>query len=236
MSWDDEVLAHGDFTVVREGMWQVSGQLPRMALPRNMAVARLADGGLWIHSAVALRESAMKELERLGEPKWLVVPSQFHTIDLKRFKTRYPSIRVVAPAAVRAAIEKKTGVHVDASVEEALPPVGVKVHAPAGLKAVERVFEVEGALVFCDALFNVKEHLPGFSGFLMRVIGSTGYFGMTRIGRTFVAADARAFGRWLRDEAAKLPGVEAILVAHGDAITGADACKAALESAAARLV
>lgn len=52
-----------------------------MSLKRVMAVAKRADGKLVIHSAIAMTEDRMRELEGLGEPAYLIVPSRAHRLD-----------------------------------------------------------------------------------------------------------------------------------------------------------
>jgi hypothetical protein len=53
-TWKEHVHPHGDLVELTEGLWIVTGSLPRSGLPRNMVVYRLRDGGLLIHSAIAL--------------------------------------------------------------------------------------------------------------------------------------------------------------------------------------
>src|SRR6185369_15815021 len=93
------VLPHGQLTQVSERIYTVVGELkmPLLKLPRRMTVVRLATGRLVIFSAIALDEGGMAKLEALGEPAFLVVPSQMHRLDAPSFVRRYPNIVVVAP-------------------------------------------------------------------------------------------------------------------------------------------
>ena len=216
MSWTRRILPHGPIEQLAETLWQVTGSLPRMALPRNMLVYRRPDGRLWIHSAIALEAPAMTELERLGEPAWLIVPNALHTLDAPAYRRRYRSLQVLCPAATRAAIAKK--VVVDGVVEEVLPPLGIAVLAPAGSKPLENAYRLpvgNGALAFCDLLFNVP-HQKGFGGRILRWLGSTGYFGVTKIGRRLFVEDANALANWLDALAATEPDL--VTVAHGNAV------------------
>lgn len=184
-----------------------------------MVVYRMKDGGLWIHSAVALEEKAMERLESFGEPKVLVVPNRLHRLDAVVYKERYPKLVVCCPAAAREAVSQK--LKVDGTCEEILPPLGIGVLRPEGLKAVECTYVLtvgDGrALVFCDALFHLP-HLPGIDGLLIRLVGSSGFFGMTLIGRLLMLKDRERFQNWLR-EVAETPSLEAISMAHGNVIT-----------------
>lgn len=228
--WTAHVLPHGPLTQLAPRVWQVTGTLGNMALPRNMTLWRMDDGTLWVHSAIACDDVTMAEIEALGRPSVIVVPNGYHRLDCGVWKARYPDARVVCPEASRARVEQ--AVKVD-SLDTDVP--GAVVHTPRGVKDVEHVYEIDAgagqALVVCDALFNVP-HQPGFGGFITRMIGSSGAFGMTRIGRFALLKDARAYRGWL-EEMAEHPALAMVAVSHGDAIL-ADAARK-LKEAAARL-
>jgi len=231
-TWASHVLPHGPLTKLTAGLWVVTGSLPRQPLPRTMTVFRLPSGGLWLHSAVALNEAGMDALEALGPPEVMVVPSGMHRLDAAVYKERYPDLRVICPRGARKAVEKV--VAVDADAEDTLEEQGIAWQAPPGMKPDELVYElpVEGgrALVFCDALFNL-DHLPGFGGWLSKMMGSTGFFGTTFVGRLFTR-DKAGWKGWLASQAER-DDVRYIVVAHGKPIT-AD-CARRLGEAAARL-
>src|SRR6187431_575454 len=73
--------------------------MPLLELPRRMTLVRLNSGGLIIFSAIALQEPDMAELEALGRPTYLIVPSVRHRLDAPGYAQRYPNITVVAPRA-----------------------------------------------------------------------------------------------------------------------------------------
>lgn len=231
--WQQHALSHGDITMLDERLWQVTGSVPRSPMPRNMTLYRLDDGGLLIHGAQALLEDAMQRLETLGQPRVMIVASPFHNLHEVQYKQRYPQLTVLCPAAARAKIEAE--IPVDGTVEDRLGEYGVRWLGPDGLKPTERAYELplaDGhALLMGDMLFNLP-HLPGFGGFVMRLLGSTGYFGMTRVGRMLMLRDKASFRRWLEAQAAR-PGLRLVAVAHGTAIT--EQPGAELRSAAARL-
>src|SRR4051794_37391994 len=99
-----KVLPHGPIEALAENLWWVTGDLPGMTLKRVMAVAKRSDGKLLIHSAIAMSDERMRELEALGEPAYLVVPSRHHRLDAAKYKERYPAMRVFVPRAGRDAI------------------------------------------------------------------------------------------------------------------------------------
>lgn len=232
MSFEDHVFPHGELEELAPGLWQVTGRLPRGSMPRNMVVARLADGRLWLHSVVALDDAHQAQLEALGEIAFIVVPSGMHRIDAGVYAERYPDAKVVCPEAARAKVEQVVQVH--GTCEEMLPTAGVICHRPPGCKPDELVYEVPVgrgvALVFCDALFNL-DHLSGFEGWIFKLIGSTGFFGTTFIGRMFLA-DKAGWKGWLL-ETAQRDDLAVLTVAHGTAIT--EDCGRRLREAGERL-
>lgn len=234
MTWT--VHPHGPLETLAPGLWRVQGSLPPSALPRTMTVWRMPSGGLWIHSAVNLDQATLAALEAEGTPELLVVPNGLHRADAAAWKERYPEIQVLAPSGARVAVEKV--LPVDALAEDVLPPLGVACLSQPGLKPVELIYRLplpdgNHALVVCDALFNVPDHLPGVMGLIFRYLTrSTGFFGLTGLGRWLMLTDKKAFSRFLR-ELADDPALAIIVVAHGDAITEGAAQR--LREASARL-
>ena len=60
--------------------------------------------------------------------------------------------------------------------------LGAAVVAPDGIKRSEYIYAVRGAWVLADVMMNLPK-LGGFDGWLFGVLGSTGFFGITGIGR-----------------------------------------------------
>lgn len=225
-------LPHGSLETITENTWHLVGRLPHGHLPRRMVVHRLASGGLWIHSAIALDDEGTAALEALGRPEVLVVPNGLHRLDAPAYKRRYPDLKVFAPAnsLARAAAV----VSVDGSVEEAMTAYGIEAIAPPGTKSVECAYFLPSnggrVLVVADLFFNLPR-LPGIDGWLFGVIGSTGFFGVTRLGRLSFVTDRMRFATWI-DEVAN-NSLRAIAVAHGDLVT--TQCGDRLREAAQRL-
>ncbi|MCA8922480.1 MAG: hypothetical protein KDD82_11765 [Planctomycetes bacterium] len=228
-----EVYPHGALRQLADRLWAVEGSLPRLPVPRTMFVYRLEEGGLLVWSSVALDEAGMRELDALGPVQWIVVPNRFHRMQARAYLERYPAARVLCPAAARDHVAKEVTVH--GTVEAELPPLGISVHADAGIKPSEVVYEFPladgAALLFCDALFNLPNR-GGLKGWIVRLIGSSGFFGVTRIGRWFVVDDAQRFREFLLEQSAR-DDLVLLGVAHGECVT--QSCGRRLVEAAARL-
>ena len=228
-----DIQPHGEWVEVCPELWLITGSMARSPLPRNMAVYRLPGGGLLLHSVIALNPQGMAQLEAIGTPQVMIVPNGFHRSDALFYKERYPALQVVCPAAARERVEQV--VQVDDTCEALLPTLGIGCHPPQGVKPSELVYELSVergcVLVFTDLLFNLPR-LSGFSGWIVHLIGSSGFFGMTRVGRILGLKDRKLFAGWLR-QLAELDGLTAILVAHGGPVTSD--CRSRLRAAADRL-
>ncbi|HEX6271414.1 MAG TPA: hypothetical protein VFZ53_00170 [Polyangiaceae bacterium] len=201
---------HGD------NAWSVQGTMPNPSIHRRMTVARLANGGLVIHNAIALDDASMKELEAFGEPAYLLVPNGFHRQDAFIFKQRYPKLRVLSP---RGATKKVSDVvAVDGSYDDLPPDPRVKLFHLRGLKDREGALFVEtdtgSNVTFCDVVMNVPKRGGAFGFFL----APTGRPAVPRISRWITIADRAAFRAHL-EEIASATDLRAVLVGHGSNIT-----------------
>jgi hypothetical protein len=219
---DWPVSPHGKLEKLAENLWRVQGSMAGLPMPRVMTIARIADGErerLVIHSPVALREDAMRQVEALGEPAFLLVPSRYHRIDARRFARRYPKARVLCPAGSRpyvAAVVRVDGTYDDFGGDDK-----VSLEHLDGIADVEGVMRVRSGdgttLVFNDVLFNLP-HGPGLGGLAMRLVGSSGGPRVTRIARTFIVKDRRALARRFVALANETPDLVRIVVSHSDVI------------------
>jgi hypothetical protein len=232
--WDAAVFPHGDLVPLAGNLWWVKSAQKGMPLPRNMIIYRLANGDLVLHSVVCLDASRMAALEKLGTPKYMIVPNEGHRTDAPRYKARYPGLKVIGPSGARKKIEEV--IPLDATSEETLPGLGIVCHEQDGTKPPghELAYEVdvEGgkALLFNDLLGNGPK-LTGFKGSIFNLLGSGGTLGVPRIvGMMFV--DDKKKVRAFLDRLAERSW-QVITVAHGDAITSD--CATKLREAAARL-
>ncbi|MCB9690167.1 MAG: hypothetical protein H6738_25840 [Alphaproteobacteria bacterium] len=221
---DWEVLPHGELVQLAENLWRVEGRLPNMDLERCMVVARTSTGELVLHSAIAMDEPHMAQLEALGRPAWLVVPNGWHRLDAPRYKARYPDLKVVCPAQARKNVADKVPVDGTYADFPSLDPEGTvrleHIDAERHMEGVMSVRSADGtSLVFADSLFNLP-HRKGFFWFVYgRLLGSTGGPRVTLIGKLMMlftrsAAPFRALmGKWL-DEGS----VVRLIPGHGNVV------------------
>lgn len=217
---DWKVLPHEPLQKLGDNLWTITGSLGGMPLTRVMSLARLADGRLVIHNAMALEEPLMKEIEAFGAPSFVLVPNGYHRIDAPRWKHRYPGAKVLCPEGVRKKVEEV--VEVAGTYEDLPADDRVKLHYLDGVGRGEGYLEVRSddgvSLVFNDVMFNTP-HQPGFSGFVLRVMGSTGPAKVTRIAKLFLVKDKAALRAHLL-RLADTPDLKRMVIMHGDMVTG----------------
>lgn len=210
-----KVFPHGPIEALNERLRVVEGGLPNMPLRRVMSVVRLDDGRLVIHSAVALEEAAMAELEAWGRPAILLVPNPWHRLDAPAYKARYPELKVYCPAGARHRVAQV--VPVEGTYDE-LPPIApIVVRYLDGVARREGYLEVPSrdgvTLIFNDAVFN-QSHLPGMFGRIYRWIGSSGGPRVPPLVKLAMVKDKRALKAQL-EKLAETPALRRVVIMHG---------------------
>jgi len=218
------VLEHGPLERLEDNLWRVEGALPNMALRRVMTVVRMADGRLVIHSAIALPDELMAQIEAWGRPSYLLVPNAYHRLDAPAYKARYPEIVVVCPRTARKAVEKV--VPVDMTYEQFVGDDTVTLSTFAGTGGREGALVVRhgerASLVLNDLVFNMP-HVPGFVGFMLKhVTKSSGGPQISRIARMTIVKDRATLAREL-EALADTQGLCRIVVSHHETIGDAPA-------------
>jgi hypothetical protein len=228
---EHRIFPHGKLETLAPNLWLVRGS-QSFPLRRNMIVYRLPDGTLLLHSVVAMDDEGMKVLEALGRPAVMVIPHGFHRMDSGFYKRRYPDLKVACPDQGKARAEALCQ-KVDASPEELLKPLGIKVHTVTGATQGEFALEVDipggKALVTNDIVGGPTpgEPIP----FLLRLIGAPpGHrLAVARIVRWRRVKDKVAVRAWLH-LMAENEAIKIITASHGPPVTSH--CAEALRDAA----
>ncbi|HSC88439.1 MAG TPA: hypothetical protein VLC09_14250 [Polyangiaceae bacterium] len=229
-SW--QVLGHGPLLPLADNLRWVSGDIPRMSLKRCMTVARLGDGRLVIHNAIALDEAHQLELERFGTPAFLVVPSAIHRMDAPAYKARYPDLVVVAPRGARKAVEERLPVDLVYDEFASLPEV--QLEPLAGVANAEGILLVHSAdgttVVLNDVVMNMDRKKDVLGWLFTTAMGSAPGPRVSRLSRMLLVKDRGALRADLL-RLAELPNLTRLIVAHEKVASGPEAA-AALKLAA----
>jgi hypothetical protein len=210
---------HNPIEELAFNLWRVEAPVPNMAVRRVMTVVKMSDGGLLLHSAIALDEPSMQRLEQWGEPRYIVVPNAFHRADCGKYKARYPQAQVVCPSAARRKVEQV--VAVDGDYHHFPPSSEIQLRHLAGTKEREGVLVVQHgeqhSVVLNDIVFNMP-HLSGLTGWTLRhVTKSSGGPRVSRIAQIALVSDAAQVADDLR-QLAETPGLARVIVSHHEII------------------
>lgn len=232
---DWKVLSHGPLQTLAGNLWWLQGSVPGMSLKRTMTIVRLADARLLLHNAIALEEAAMKEVEALGTPAFMVVPNGAHRLDAPAFKRRYPSLRVVAPKGSRSRIEEV--VPVDLTYEEFPADSTLRFEPLHGVGDTEGAMIVRSddgiSVVLNDAVFNMDRKRDPLGFFFTTVLGSAPGPRVSRLAKLVFIKDKKALRADL-ERLAAIPDLQRLIVAHEKVASGASA-REALQKAATYL-
>jgi hypothetical protein len=227
------VLEHGPVERISERLWRVEGAIPGMTLRRVMTVAKRRNGGLVIHSAIALRPSELAELEALGKPEVLLVPGAYHRLDAPAYVKRFPALRVYAPSASVRKVREV--VRVDGAYEDFPSDDVVELKSVPGTGGREGAVFVRSedglSVVLNDVVMNMdrKRDLLGF--LFTTLLGSAPGPRVSRLSKLALVTDKQALRAEL-ERLAALPDLAHLIVSHEKVARGRAEAKAALERAA----
>ena len=205
-------------------LWTLAGDWEGTAFRRRMTVMKTSADGLILHSAIALPEERLRELEQFGKVEAIVVPNYFHDSDASWFSDRYPDAKVFASTTVvkkvQARCQKTQVLALESAWSEA--PWAKEIHCIPieGLRLVAESFFVHApseTLVICDMAFNMKESaFKGAQKFFMRLNRIGRGFGPSRLA-THVFTKDRERAKKSYQEVLRFP-FERVIVSHGEVI------------------
>lgn len=201
----------GPLTQRDEGLWTIDDDVPGLpGATRRMTVLKRPDGTLLFYNAIPVDQATLEQLRALGKPAVLIVPNQFHALDVAAFAhrlglTAYCPAVAVEPLASRLTCEPITALPADPSL---------RVFRVDGFSTHEVALVSGKTLLVADLLTNAP-HGTGLTGLLMKLVGFTGPEPKLpkpvrkRVGRDLPAVRA------LLNELAELDGLERIIPSHG---------------------
>jgi hypothetical protein len=219
-----------------EDIWEVVDRvkiMPAFYLPCRMTVVRLSNGGLMLHSPVALDEQTALDIERLGPVEHIVAPNREHHLFLGQARERFPDARVFyAPG-----LESK---------HPELPPEGRLDSEVAGWPDELEWMRIEGAsdwneivffhrdsrtLICSDLLFNLHEFEGWLTPWMTQLFGTYRRLAHSKLWRSKYD-DVEAFATSVV-EMLDWP-IERVVMAHGDVVE--DDCRPRMDEAFAWLL
>jgi hypothetical protein len=186
-----------------------------MLLPSRTTIVK-TDTGLVVHSPLAIDDDTARQIEALGEVRWLVAPSCIHFLFLRAAKERWPDASVVGAPG----LEKKLG----GLAFEPLPSDGkvfggaLAVNVIEGVPSInEHVFfhEKTRSLVVTDLVFNVHETRSFMMQIFLRCVGAWKKTSQSRMWR-FLTKDRAAAAASVRETLAW--NFDRLVVSHGEVV------------------
>jgi len=215
------VFPHGPVERIDDGILGVEGEIrmPLGRFPRRMTVVALRDGRTVVFSPVALDARAMRGIESLGTPAFMVIPNRFHRLDAGAWKKRYPTIKAICPPGARKRVEEAVPVDATTDIFDDDSTDFVVVDGTRGSESALLVRRPAGTtLVLNDMISNIR-HPKGLGANIMaRLFG----FGvrrpqMAREVKWLLVKDKAALAAQLRGWA-KISDLRRLIVSHGEII------------------
>jgi len=179
-----------------------------------MAVLRLRDGSLLVHSPVALTPERRRAVDSLGNVAHLYSPNTFHHLWLGDWSAAYPNARVHAPPGLAA---KRSDLRIDRVHGEPEPAFAGVVDEVAiqGFRLEESVLFYRPArtLVVADLVHNVGRPTHGWTRLYSRMMGFYDRVALSRVIRLTAFPDRAAARRCV--DAVRALSFERIVVGHG---------------------
>ena len=104
-----------------EGVWIAEAPLRFFGIPfgTRMTVLRLGEGGLWLHSPIAIDAELRKRLDDLGPVRHLVSPNKLHHLHLTSAREAFPEAKLWAPPGLAG---KRRDLAFDGTLGDAAEP------------------------------------------------------------------------------------------------------------------
>lgn len=202
----------------------------RVHFPSRTVVARLPDGGLWLHSPGPVDDALAAQIDAWGPVRALVAPSMLHHLFLGDAARRWPQAQTWAPTGLAV---KRPDLRLDHPLEQAASAGWAGTLRPTAIDGAPEVGETvflhapTGSLICTDLFFNLHRWNTPQTGVVLWMVGCRAQLG-----------SSRAWRLWVKDRAAYRGSLERVLdqdftrlvPSHGDVVepTGPGALRAVL--------
>ncbi len=205
---------------IAEGLWHDQFDLFTMGVHfrGRMVVARLSDGGLWVHAPIPIDDALAEQLDALGPVAHLVAPNAFHHLHFAAAAARYPDARRwLAPGLA----DKKPELQHDELLGDRAPTAWAGDLDQLRIDGMPKIDEVvffhraSGTLIVTDLVFNILRYRGWVSGLVFRMAGTHKRLAVSRLLRSQVRdreATAVAVRRVLQWD------VSRVVMAHGEIV------------------
>ncbi len=214
-------------------LWHVESTVkvgPAVTFPCRMTIAKLASGGLWLHSPVALDDEVVAQIEALGPVEHLVAPNLFHHMFMRAAQEHFPDATTWCAPGLETKRSDLSFDHVltDEAPEPWADTIDQRIVHGSGFNEVVFFVRPSSALIMTDLIFNMSGELPSWGAKLItRLASAYGRPAQSRLAKLMLKDRARAGASF--QAALDAWPFELAIMAHGEPI--AQNARAAVESA-----
>ena len=197
------------------GIWfaRDSYRLFGVDLGTKMTVVRLEDNKLLIYSPIEIKDSLYQQLKELGDPAYIIAPSNLHNLHVEQWHSAFPHSTVYCSQGAKVRVGRVLQQGERFPWENQLTSIFIDVMP----KVNEWVFihKASQTLMVCDLLFNVIDPQNPWARQLLKLYGIYNRSAITPLYKLMIK-DRRSFDQSL----AKLKNCDfdKIIIAHGDNI------------------
>jgi hypothetical protein len=171
---------------IAEDVWEIRGEvsLPGGArLPIRTVLLRLPDGGVWLHSPVALTDSDAAAIDAIGPVTHLVAPSRLHHLFFGDAARRWPSAHTWGAPGLAAKRPDLRFQHTLGEPDAAWPAAVVAVPIDGAPSLSETVFfhAASRTLICTDLVFHVLKSSSWMTPWVLRLTGTWGRLALSRV-------------------------------------------------------
>ncbi len=188
---------------IDENLWGVEHDLfmpGGIHFRTRMTVARLPDGGLWLHAPVPIDDALAAQLAELGPVKHIVAPNKVHHLYFGPAAERYPEAETWGAPGLAKKRSDLTFGHV---LTDGDPPPWRETLQPRFIGGIPFVHETvffhqpTGTLILTDLFFHICESANRRSRWFFKLLGVFGRAGQSPMVR-WSTKDKAAAGAALR--------------------------------------
>lgn len=169
-----------------ELLWTLTGPFKMLGcnIGSRMTVVKLRDGGLFLHSPVAMTDSDYNDLDKLGEVRHIVAPNLMHHLSLPAVASRYPNAKVWGARGIE---KKRPDVNFSGFLGESDLPIWgdeLKYSKIAGVPMLDEFVFYHSrseTLIVTDLAFNVQKVDGLFFRLCAELNGCYKTFGPSRV-------------------------------------------------------
>jgi hypothetical protein len=168
-----------------DDLWIADMEFSRLGFrfDARTTIARLASGGLWVHSPIALTDELRKAVTAMGPVEWIVAPSKMHYEHLPEWAAAFPDAETFAVPGAAGRFRSLTGQLGPEPISAWAPDLDqTRFEGSRLYDEVEFVHRPSGTLILTDLCFNIPENRSRTTRFFA---GSLGILGRFNVSRTF---------------------------------------------------